>query len=379
MEIAPAAIRPRARTSNLPVLAAAWSALTVALGFWWWLRPAQYPFPPGDDPSGTVLDVVPPAVVPPVLVVAGLVGVSIATLARTGREPGLVVWTAGVWVLVFGLSVPGFQPLMLVGYLMAMFGPIVLFATVLAGALRWRGGAATVGVFVAVGALAWVTGVADATVLRRYLDLVAAIVPKAVPPAIMMFFLAGSLVWGALGARTLLGGRSGDPAPAWTRPESAARWGRIAVVVAVLCAMPYGLGRLTWLTPWPLGMDPAHLAAAPEMRLHGVLLGSAALAGALLTAGLVARWGEVWPRWMPVVRGRRVPLAAAVVPGTLVAALFTVAAVPMTMMAIAEGDLLSLVLFPFPVWGPALGTAVLGYVLRRRGEGATPAGTIEGP
>jgi hypothetical protein len=368
MEIAPAAIRPRARTSNLPVLAAAWSALTLVLGFWWWLRPAQYPFPPGDDPSGTVLDVVPPAVVPPVLVVAGLVGVSIATLARTGREPGLVVGTAGVWVLIFGLSVPGFQPLMLVGYLMAMFGPIVLFATVLAGAWRWRGGAATVGVFVAGGALAWVTGVADATVLRRYLDLVAAIVPKAGPPAIMLFFLAGSLVWGALGARTLLGGRSGDPAPAWTRPESAARWGRIAVVVAVLCAMPYGLGRLTWLTPWPLGMDPAHLAAAPEMRLHGVLLGSAALAGALLTAGLVARWGEVWPRWMPVVRGRRVPLAAAVAPGTLVAALFTVAAVPMTMMAIAEGDLLSLILFPFPVWGPALGIAVLGYALRRAGS-----------
>lgn len=194
--------------------------------------------------------------------------------------------------------------------------------------------------------------------------MIATTAQKAVPPAIMLFFLVGAVLWGALGARTLLGGRRGA-APAWARPEAAARWGRIAVVVAVVCAMPYGLGRLTWLTPWPFGVDPADLAAMPELRLHGLLLGFAALAGAVLTTGLVARWGEVWPRWMPVVRGRPVPLTAAVVPGSLVAALFTVAAVPMTMMAFASGDLWGLIVFPFAVWGPALGIAVLGYVLRR--------------
>ncbi len=149
------------------------------------------------------------------------------------------------------------------------------------------------------------------------------------------------------------------------------------MIVAAVCAMPYGLVRLTWLTPWVSGGDAAELAATPEMRLHGLLLGLAALAGALLTTGLVARWGEVWPRWMPVVRGRRVPLAAAVVPGTLVAALFTVSAVPMALMSIQKGALWGLLVFPFPVWGPALGLAVLGYVLRRRGESVAP-GTIEG-
>jgi hypothetical protein len=374
MDILPTPLRPRRTASRLPLLAAAWSVLTLALGLWWWLRPADYPFAPRpDDPSGTVLDVVPATVVPPALVVAGLVGLGVAALALTGRSSGLAVGTAAAWVLIFGLAVPGFQPLTMVGYLMAMFGPIVLFATVLVGAWGRRGGPVAVGGFVLVGAVAWATGLADAEVLSRYAGVIGTTVHRAAGPAIMLFFLVGALVWGVLGARIVLRGRAGGPAPAWTRPEAAARWGTVAVVVAVVCALPYGLLRLTWLTPWPYGFDAAELAATPELRLHGLLLGLAALAGAVLTTGLVARWGEVWPQWVPVVRGRPVPLAAAVVPGTLVAALFTVAGMPMTVLALGSGDLWGMVVFPFVVWGPALGIAVLGYVLRRRGLVAGPA------
>lgn len=360
-------VAARTRPSKLPLVATAWSALTAVLGLWWWLQPAQYAFPPDpENPAGSLLDVVPPPAVPPALVVAGVVGMLVAP--RTGRAPGLVLATAVAWVLVFGLAVPGIRPLTLTGYLMAMFGPIVLFATVLAGAWRWRGGPVAVGVFVLVGAAAWISGLADANVLSRYTEVIGTSLQRMGPPAIMLFFLVGAMVWGVVGARIVLGGRDGATRPAWTRPEAAARWGRVAVVVAALCALPYGLLRMTWLTPWPVGMDPAELAAVPEMRLHGLLLGSAALAGAVLTTGLVARWGEVWPRWVPVVRGRPVPLAAAVVPGGLVAALFTVAAPSMTIMAVASGDLWLLVVFPFVVWGPALGIAVLGYALRRQGS-----------
>ncbi|OZM78360.1 hypothetical protein [Pseudonocardia sp. MH-G8] len=369
-------LRPERRRFPVPALAAVWSAVTLALGLWWWLRPGSYPFAPvAGEPSGTLLDVVPASAVPPVLVGAGLAGMGVAALAGTGRARGVVGGTAVGWVLVFGLAVPGLQPLTLIGYAMAMLGPPVLFATVLAGAWRWRGGPAAVAVFVLAGVVAWTTGLADAEVLVRYGAVITSTVEKAAPSAIMLFFLVGALVWAVLGARSVQGGA--EQAPAWTRPEAAARWGRAAVVVAVVCALPYGLHRLTWLTPRPLGMDAAALAAQPEMRLHGLLLGLAALAGAVLTSGLVARWGEVWPRWMPVVRGRRVPLAAAVVPGTLVAALFTVAAVPMILMSVRQGALWGLLVFPFPVWGPALGLAVLGYVLRRRGESVRP-GTIEG-
>jgi hypothetical protein len=372
MEIAPAS---HTRTPALPFVAGAWSALTAALGLWWWLWPQRYPFAPGRGNTGSLLDLVPPVVVPPALVGAGLAGVGVAALASTGRARGVVVGAAAVWVVVFGLAVPGYQPLTLVGYLMAMFGPVVLFATVLAGAWRRRGGPVAVGVFVLVGVLGWVSGIADGEVLLRYLGVIAATAHLAGPSVIMTFFLGGALVWGVLGARTVL--RARTALPRWAHPAAAARWGRSAAIFAALCALPYGLMRLTWLTPWPLGMDPAELAAVPEMRLHGLLLGLAALAGAMLTTGLVARWGEVWPRWMPVVRGRPVPLAAAVVPGGIVAALFTVAAIPMIVMTVDSGELWGLIVFPFAVWGPALGLAVLGYALRRRGERGRP-GTIEG-
>jgi hypothetical protein len=36
-------------------------------------------------------------------------------------------------------------------------------------------------------------------------------------------------------------------------------------------------------------------------------------------------------------------------------------------MAVAGGEPWLLVVFPFFVWGPALGIAVLGYALRRQG------------
>jgi hypothetical protein len=359
-------VAARTRPSKLPLVAAAWSALTALLGLWWWLQPGQYPLAPG-DPAGTLLDVVPPVAVPPALVVAGITGTVVAR-----RGSGLVPPTAIAWVLVFGLAVPGITPLVMVGYLMAMFGPVVLFAAVLAGAWRWRGGPVALGVFVLVGAAAWASGIADGDVLGRYTEVIGTSLERMGPPAVMLFFLVGALVWGVVGARVVLDGRGGAGRPAWTRPEAAARWGRVAAVVAALCALPYGLLRMTWLTPWPVGFDPAALAAAPEMRLHGLLLGCAALAGAVLTTGLVARWGEVWPRWVPVVRGRPVPVAAAVVPGGLVAALFTVAAPATAIIAISSGEPWLLIVLPFIVWGPALGIAVLGYALRRQ------AGTIEG-
>ncbi|MEJ3658747.1 hypothetical protein WEH80_37905 [Actinomycetes bacterium KLBMP 9759] len=352
----------------VPALAGLWSLLTVGLGSWWLLQPSAYPFEYVPGQFGTVLEVMEPATTGLICVGAGLLGLATLVLAPLRA---LTVGVAAVIALWFGLVVPGAAPLTMVGYMMAMFGPAVLFAVVLAGAWRWRGGPALVGAFVLVGVAAWVTGVADAAVLARYVGIIRESMYKFVPPAVLTFFLVGGVLWGVLGARAVLAARPGRPAPGWTRPEAAARWGKVAAVVAALCALPYGLQRLSWLTPWPIGMDPAGLAANPEMRLHGLLLGLSALAGALLTTGLVSRWGEVWPRWVPGVRGKPVPLAAAVVPGGLVAALFTVAALPFTVGMVAEGEFWAVLVFPFPIWGPALALAVLGYALRRRGAEGT--------
>ncbi|GAA1280160.1 hypothetical protein GCM10009609_49780 [Pseudonocardia aurantiaca] len=327
--------------------------------------PDAYPFVPGNpDPLGSAFDLVPAAVVPPALVAAGAWGLVVAGPARRGAA--LVIVTGVGYALLFGLAVPGLQPVTLAGYVMAMFGPIVLAAAIVAGAWRRRGGLTAVAVLVLIGAVAWISGIADAGVLARYAGVVITSVGKFGPPSALLFLLAGGLLWGVLAVRTALAQRAGRPAPAWTRPESAARWGRVATLVAAACALPYGLQRLTWLTPWPVAVSADELAAQPELRLHGLLLGLAALAGALLTIGLISRWGEVWPRWVPVVRGRPVPVAAAVVPGAIVAALFTAAALPMTLMWFDAGAPWVAVFFPFPVWGPALGAAVLAYALRRR-------------
>ncbi len=325
--------------------------------------PDAYPFVPGNpDASGTAFDVVPAAVVPPALVAAGAWGLVVAGPARRGAA--LVIVTGAGYALLFGLAVPGLQPLTLAGYLMAMFGPIVLVATIVAGAWRRRGGLTAVAVLLLIGAAAWISGLADAGVLARYAGVVTTSVGKFGPPSALLFLLAGGLLWGVLAVRTALAQRAGRPAPAWTRPESAARWGRVATLVAAACALPYGLQRLTWLTPWPVAVSADELAAQPELRLHGLLLGLAALAGALLTIGLISRWGEVWPRWMPVVRGRPVPVAAAVVPGAIVAALFTAAALPMTLMWFDAGDALG---------RPGLPVPRLGARARRRGPGLRAA------
>ncbi|GAA1225571.1 hypothetical protein [Pseudonocardia alaniniphila] len=374
--------RERRLTAPSSVPALTWSALAICLGLWWLWQPRRYPFVPGDPATfGTLLGVVPAAAMPLLLVAAGVWGTVVACLAAR-RQPAqgttvIVVGTAAVFAVVFGLVVPGIQPLTLVGYAMAMLGPPVLFGVVLAGAWRWRGGPWVVGVLLLVAALAWFTGLADGAVLLRYLDVITTSAERAGPPAVLLFFLVGGLVWGLFGTHTLLRIRVDRPAPVWMQPAAAARWGRVAVVIATVCALPYGLVRLTWLTPWPLGGDAAELADHPEIRLHGLLLGLAALAGAVLTTGLVACWGEVWPRWLPVLRGRPVPVAAAVVPGTLVATLFTVAALPFSVMAVTSGTPGMLLYFPFPVWGPALGAAVLAYALRRRDDMARP-GTIDG-
>jgi hypothetical protein len=62
-----------------------------------------------------------------------------------------------------------------------------------------------------------------------------------------------------------------------------------------------------------------------DMMSHPLWLRVAYLGGlgllsdgpAFLALGLVRRWGEVWPRWMPVVGGRRVRQLAALVPALL--------------------------------------------------------------
>src|SRR5690606_34329438 len=107
-----------------------------------------------------------------------------------------------------------------------------------------------------------------------------------------------------------------------------ARWvlrhRRAITIAAACCALPYTLARLTWLTPWPL-LAPGELdiTTTPMVLLTGLSLGAAMLAGGVLTLGLILPWGRRFPRWMAGIGGRPVPIALAVVPASVVSALFT--------------------------------------------------------
>jgi hypothetical protein len=118
--------------------------------------------------------------------------------------------------------------------------------------------------------------------------------------------------------------------------------------------------------------------------IGGLFLATFVLVGAILMLGLVQRWGEVFPRWMIGLAGRRVPIALAVIPASLASVLLIVGGigvwsnlVQMVANATAAGiegnELIGEIIFVlgptllFPVWGLALALATLGYYYRRRG------------
>ncbi|MDT0302558.1 hypothetical protein [Streptomonospora wellingtoniae] len=202
--------------------------------------------------------------------------------------------------------------------------------------------------------------------------------------------LAGGLLWAAAAlayARRSGGGcvRCGRNAEArgWTSPASAARWGSVAVYVAMAPPLLYAATRFAWWLGIPIGITREFLreGQADGSWTAGAFLAGFATVGAVLTLGLIQRWGEVFPRWMPGLAGRRVPVALAVLPACAVAVLVFVGGIAMVSgyAAMAGGFadssgqfgaevLVGLLAALFPVWGVALAVAALGYHLRRRGS-----------
>ncbi|MEV7632557.1 hypothetical protein AB0N64_09125 [Microbacterium sp. NPDC089318] len=156
---------------------------------------------------------------------------------------------------------------------------------------------------------------------------------------------------------------------------------RVAITVgAALCAAPYFVARVSWVTPWPLfAPDAAVMDADPTVRLVGMILGFGVLVGAVLTMGLVRPWGERFPSWMAGVGGRRVPRGLVVVPASLVAVLFTFGGVEFVVAAAstspASGVTMALML-PFWLWGPLLALATWAYALRTHERGETPSAPL---
>lgn len=336
--------------------AAAWSLFYGLLGLFWTFGGGGFPFGVEQDPQAdkvSILEHADPATAAPVIAGLGLAAaVAAAAIARTRARhrfhlPLLVfAWALGALAIV----IPDSRPLMAVART-----PIVL------GGMPF-GWPDDVGFF-EPGMFSW-------------------------PVANQLLIIFGGLLWAGTALafqRRVRGacarcGRTAAPS-GWTTPAGAARWGRWAVGVAVTIPVLYALTRWAWALGIPLGVTSEFLREesreTPGIWLAGAMLATVAVCGAILTLGLIRPWGEVYPRSFPFLRGKPVRPRTAIIPGALVAILVFTAG-----LHAIRAELLGY--YPensglgeenwgttapgllWPLWGAALGAAVLAYHLRRR-------------
>ncbi|MBB4905744.1 hypothetical protein [Actinophytocola algeriensis] len=143
-------------------------------------------------------------------------------------------------------------------------------------------------------------------------------------------------------------------------------WTRIAIEAPLV----YALTRVLMFFGVP-GFDMAEFGA--PILWAGLGLAVSASLGAWLTYGLVRPWGEVFPRWLPGLRDKRVPIRLAVVPGLLVAVMVATASKDMlqslgddgALSAIGDWPLVALPMLLWPLWAIALAMATANYGIRR--------------
>ncbi|GAA0960799.1 hypothetical protein GCM10009554_76300 [Kribbella koreensis] len=345
--------------TTLGYATALWSLTYGALGIYWTAGGSSYPFAPvvDDHRTASLLEGAPVGVVGPGMVVLGLLGAVVAVL-MTRRSSGRVFLGFAVTMAVLlALVIPDYTPLAM----LALSPALVMFAfTGVPGAQD---------------------GVGDILYWHRV--------------NILIIFVGG-LLWAATAVsyhRRLRNacascGRDDRPPRAWQTPEGALRWGRRAVLIAVVANIPYEFTRVAWYFGWELGITHEFhqmMVDTPGMLEMGLAMATLGIGGSILTHGLVHRWGEVYPRWIWFKAGRRVPPLLALIPASIVA----VVLIPAGLMNIRlPGDNagsewgLALPGTLWVVWGAALGAATYAYYLRRRttcrrcGRGAPEAAVL---
>lgn len=156
--------------------------------------------------------------------------------------------------------------------------------------------------------------------------------------------------------------------------RSPAHWAVVAAHLAPLVALPSGLWRLGLAFGASMGLmidgKPASVGGWEIVSVIG--LSVAAEATALLTIGLVRPWGELAPRWMPLVGGRRVPprpvVAVALLGSLALMSIWVRAGLAYPGSKLADGFVSSgwEALFvasyaPLLLWGPLVAAATFDY------------------
>ncbi|MET9674493.1 hypothetical protein ABZY68_15525 [Streptomyces sp. NPDC006482] len=198
--------------------------------------------------------------------------------------------------------------------------------------------------------------------------------------------------------------RPTDTRPTHTPPRPHAwqsRPGRFRAAWRAAHTPVSGVSRRTRLLAYavPLTVLPASLWRLPAAfdsgigigeRIYILFLSVLSETVAFTAIGLIARWGEVVPGWVPFLRGRRIPPAAVLVPAALGAAaltlLWTVLGLFTEVMGTTiRGDTLPadfpsqgggweaasyyVCYAPLVLWGPLLAVLTVAYGRRRRRVG----------
>jgi hypothetical protein len=174
------------------------------------------------------------------------------------------------------------------------------------------------------------------------------------------------------------------------------RWAVRAAWAIQLCVLPSSLWRILVVALHiPLWDGEAGSGDLPwwlPLELYVVLLSLISELLALTAFGLICRWGEVWPRWVPLLRGRGVPRMVAVVPAATGALGLTLLWTWTTAMALFdrnvrmeeqhdssltldtwEGAVLILSYLPLVAWDPLLAALTVHYYRRRRAPRSSAA------
>ncbi|MFD3991942.1 hypothetical protein [Streptomyces sp. NPDC058583] len=163
------------------------------------------------------------------------------------------------------------------------------------------------------------------------------------------------------------------------------RWAVLAAHAVPLVTLPSGLWRLALVAGLPVMEDAGWKTMGVGESLYVVSLSVVSELLAFLTLGLVRPWGEVFPRWMPFLGGRRVNPAAAT--GAALAGVAGLCAIvawgvyasyaelgPVIPSTPAQDAVLVVCYAPLLAWPVLLAAVAIAYYRRRRDGGKGPAG-----
>jgi hypothetical protein len=324
---------PRISTGLITAATAVWSGLYALAALAWSLGAPGFPFGPEGDPDGnlSLLAHARPETTGPVIFVLATVAAALAGYLAVRNRP--LTWSARTATITgaalisvtLAVALPDPRVLAAIGY-----APIFLIGAPFGfpdGVSYWD---------------AWTWPVIN-----------------------QLICLVGGFGWAAVAVRQIPDRRA--------LQDAAVRWSGWAVAVAVIVPLLYAAERVAWSFGIPLGADQALVDElnSGQGQWAALGLGLGALGGAILTLGLVQRWGTIFPFWIPFLRGRRVPPAVAIVPAGFVAALVTAAGVSLIRIYLAGGleTGSAAVIWPmllWPLWGLGLAVATVGYYRRRQ-------------